>query len=47
MEQLSIYAENKKGTIKNILSILSKSKINVLGIINDDRGEFGTIRLIL
>ncbi|MBQ1710699.1 MAG: hypothetical protein II032_06250 [Treponema sp.] len=47
MEQLSIYAENKKGTIKSILSILSKSQINVLGIINDDKGEFGTIRLIL
>lgn len=47
MEQLSIYAENKKGTIKNILSILSQAKINVLGFVNDDKGEFGTIRLII
>ena len=47
MEQLSIYTENKKGTIKKILSILTQANINVLGFVNDDRGEFGTIRLIL
>ncbi|MCR4735154.1 MAG: hypothetical protein K5829_09145 [Treponema sp.] len=47
MEQLSIYAENKKGTLKTILSILSQANINVLAFVNDDRGEFGTIRLIV
>lgn len=47
MEQLSVYAENKKGTIKSILSVLSNADINVLGFVNDYGGEFGTIRLIV
>lgn len=47
MEQLSVYVENKKGTIKSILSVLSNANINVLGFVNDYGGEFGTIRLII
>ena len=47
IEQLSIYTENKKGATREILSNLSNAGINVLGFVNNDSAEFGTIRLVL
>lgn len=47
IKQLSIYTENRKGAALKILSLLSSKNINVLGFVNNDSGEFGTVRLIL
>lgn len=47
IDQLSVYTENKKGTARKIFSELRKADINVLGFVNNDSGEFGTVRLIL
>ena len=36
LKQLSIYAENKKGTVQHITGILAEQGINILGsVIND------------
>jgi len=47
MDQLSLYVENKKGTSRAVLAELSRAQVNVLGFVNNDSGEFSTIRMIL
>ena len=47
IRQLSIYAKNEKGTMRRLLSALAAENINVLGFVNNDSGEFGTVRMIV
>lgn len=47
LKQLSIYAENKKGIMLDITSILRERQINILGSVTDGGSEFGVIRMIL
>lgn len=47
IRQLSVYMENKKGGTLEVLSLLSRSQINVLGLVSKDNTEFSTLRLIL
>ena len=47
LKQLSMYVENKKGTMKDITGILREEKINILGSVNNDGAEFGMIRMVL
>ena len=47
LKQLSIYAENKKGTLQCITGILSKEQINILGSVTNDSAEYGIIRMVV
>ncbi len=47
LKQLSIYVENKKGTMKNITSLLKDRQINILGSVNNDGAEFGIVRMVV
>ena len=47
LKQLSMYVENKKGTMRDITGILRDEKINILGSVNNDGAEFGMIRMIV
>lgn len=47
LKQLSLYVENKKGTMWDITSILKKKEINILGSVNNDGAEFGIIRMVV
>lgn len=47
LAQISIYTENKKGAVREILSILAKKDINILSLVSSDSGEFGTVRLLV
>ena len=47
LKQLSIYAENKKGTVQHITGILAKQGINILGSVINDGTEYGVIRMIV
>lgn len=47
MKQLSIYAENKKGTMQEITSILAKEQINILGSVTNDSAEYGIVRMVV
>ena len=47
MKQLSIYAENRKGTMQNITQILEDHKINILGSVTNDSAEYGIIRMVV
>ena len=47
LKQISIYAENKKGTFQNITEILEQHKINILGSVTNDSAEYGIIRMVV
>ena len=47
LKQISIYAENKKGTFQNITEILQNSGINILGSVTNDSAEYGIIRMVV
>ena len=47
LKQVSIYAENKKGTIQNITGLLAEKNINILGSVINDGAEYGIIRILI
>lgn len=47
LKQISIYAENRKGTLENITGILLKEDINILGSMTDDGAEYGVNRMVV
>ncbi len=47
LKQLSVYAENKKGTLQNITQLLAGEGINIWGSITNDSAEYGIIRMVL
>lgn len=47
LKQVSIYAENKKGTLQSITEILQLNNINILGSVTNDSAEYGIIRMIV
>lgn len=46
-DQISIYAENKKGAMSDLTGLLRNADINLLSILTNDSGEFGTIRMLV
>ena len=47
LKQVSIYAENKKGTMEHITGVLAAGNINILGSVTNDSAEFGIIRMLV
>lgn len=47
LKQVSIYAENRKGTMQNITGILLEEDINILGSVTNDSAEYGIIRMVV
>ena len=47
LKQISIYAENKKGTLERITKILLDEGINILGSMTEDGADFGVNRMIV
>ena len=47
LKQVSIYAENKKGTMQMITGILLEENINILGSVTNDSAEYGIIRMVV
>ncbi len=47
LRQVSIYAENKKGTMRNITAILAEGNINILGSVTNDSAEYGIVRMVV
>ena len=47
LKQVSIYAENKKGTMQKITGILLENDINILGSVTNDSAEYGIIRMVV
>lgn len=47
LKQVSIYAENKKGTFQKITGILQHEGINILGSVTNDSAEYGIVRMVV
>ncbi len=47
LKQVSIFAENKKGTFQAITEILKREEINILGSATMDGVDFGTVRMLV
>ena len=47
LKQLSIFAENKKGTMQQITQILFENDVNILGSVNNDSAEYGIVRMVV
>ena len=46
LTQVSFFAENKKGAMNRITSLISDAGINVSALVTNDSAEFGIVRLI-
>lgn len=46
-DQISIFTENRKGAMSDLTGLLKDSDINLLSILTNDSGEFGTIRMLV
>jgi len=47
IRQLSIFAENRKGTMHRITQVLADANINMNTLITNDSAEFGIIRMLV
>lgn len=47
LKQVSIYAENVKGKMLEITSILADENINILGSVTNDSAEYGIVRMVV
>ena len=47
LKQISIYAENKKGTLEHITGVLLREGINILGSMTEDSAEYGVNRMVV
>ena len=47
LHQVSVFADNNKGTLRKMTSILADTNINIYTMLANDSAEFGIIRLIV
>lgn len=47
LTQISIFAENKKGTMHNLTHLLAEKQINIIALVTNDSAEFGIIRMLV
>ena len=47
LRQLSIFAQNKRGTMQHITGILKDEGINIWGSVTNDSAEYGIIRMVV
>lgn len=47
LKQISIFAENKKGTMGKITGLLAEKQINIWGSVTNDSAEYGIVRMIV
>lgn len=47
LKQISVFAENKKGAMHHLTSLLSDKEINIIALVTNDSAEFGIIRMIV
>ena len=47
LKQLSVFAENKRGTMTKLTGVLAREEISILGSVTNDSAEYGIIRMIV
>ncbi len=46
IEQISVFAENKKGAMMDITSALAEGGVNLFNAVTNDSAEYGIVRLL-
>ncbi len=47
LKQVSVFAENSRGTMQKITAILEREQINIWGSVTNDSAEYGIIRMVV
>lgn len=47
LRQLSVFAQNKRGTMQHITGVLKDEEINIWGSVTNDSAEYGIIRMVV
>ena len=47
LKQISIFAENKKGAMGNLTSLLAQNGVNIIALVTNDSAEFGIVRMLV
>ena len=47
VEQISIFAENRKGSMREITQLLTENNLNIYCAITNDSAEYGIVRLLV
>ena len=47
VEQISIFAENRKGSMREITQLLTENDLNIYCAITNDSAEYGIIRMVV
>lgn len=47
LQQVSVFAENNKGTLQKITNVLQAERINIWGSVTNDSAEYGIVRMIV
>ena len=47
IKQISIFAENTKGAMRNITKVLAEHDINLIALVTNDSAEFGIVRMLV
>ena len=47
LRQISVYAENRRGTMQRITRVLLDEGINIWGSVTNDSAEYGIIRMVV
>ena len=47
LKQVSIFAENKKGAMRELTGVLQEKQINIWGSVTNDSAEYGIIRMVV
>lgn len=47
LSQLSVFAENTRGTMADITAVLAREDINITALVTNDSAEYGIVRMIV
>ena len=47
LQQVSVFAENQRGTMQKITHVLLNNNINIWGSVTNDSAEYGIVRMIV
>ena len=47
IKQLSVFLENERGSLTNVLEVLGKNKVNLIALSLADTAEYGMLRMIV
>ena len=47
LKQVSVFAQNEKGTLQRMTGLLAENGINILGSVTNDSPEYGIVRMVL